>query len=42
LPTPSIRRWACLFADLGKSEVPLGTEIWCPEEIFVPRLPIAR
>lgn len=42
LPTHSIRRWACLFADLGKSEVPLGTEIWCPEEIFVPRLPIAR
>ena len=41
-PTPAIRRWACLFADLGKSEVPLGTEIWCPDDVFVPRLPIAR
>ena len=41
-PTPAIRRWACLFEDLDKSEVPLGTEIWCPEDVFVPRLPIAR
>lgn len=41
-PTPTVRRWACLFADLAKSELPLGTEIWCPEEIFVARLPIAR
>jgi len=41
-PAPAMRRWACLFEDLGKSEVPLGTEIWCPEDVFVPRLPIAR
>ena len=26
-PTPAIRRWACLFEDLAKPEVPIGTEI---------------
>ena len=41
-PTPAVRRWACLFKELDKSEVPLGAEIWCPADVFVPRLPIAR
>jgi hypothetical protein len=41
-PTPAIRRWACLFQDLGKHDVPLGTEIWCEESLFNTRLPIVR
>ena len=41
-PTPAIRRWACMFEDLAKSEVPIGTEIWCPDDVFRPRLTIAR
>jgi hypothetical protein len=41
-PTPAIRRWACLFRDLGKTEVPIGTEIWCDEAAFMPTLRTAR
>ena len=39
-PTPTIRRWACLFRDLGKPDLPIGTEIWCDESVFNMRLPI--
>ena len=41
-PTPSSPRWALMFADLAKSEVPIGTEIWCADGVFRPRLTIAR
>jgi hypothetical protein len=41
-PTPSTPRWALMFADLAKSEVPIGTEIWCADDVFRPRLTIAR
>jgi len=41
-PTPAIRRWALLFKDLSKAAVPIGTEIWCAEDVFVRGLPIAR
>ena len=42
LPTPAVRRWACLFEDLGKEDLPLGTEIWCDDAVLRPRLPTAR
>src|SRR5262245_7286947 len=41
-PTPTTPRWACLFEDLAKSEVPIGTEVWCPDEVLPRRLTIAR
>ena len=41
-PTPSMQRWALMFEALAKSEVPIGTEIWCPDDVFRPRLTIAR
>jgi len=41
-PTPSIRRWACLFEDLSKTEVPIGTEIWCDDAALMPALRTAR
>jgi hypothetical protein len=34
-PVPAIRRWGCMFRSLGKAEVPIGTEIWCAESVFV-------
>jgi hypothetical protein len=27
-PPPKERRWACMFRELSKAEVPLGTELW--------------
>jgi hypothetical protein len=41
-PAPSIQRWALMFRDLAKSEVPIGTEIWCPDDVLRRRLTIAR
>jgi hypothetical protein len=41
-PTPAIRRWTLTFKTLEKGDVPIGTEIWCPESVFMPRLPGAR
>ena len=41
-PPPGIRGWTCMFKTLAKSEVPIGTEIWCPDDVFRPRLTIAR
>jgi hypothetical protein len=41
-PTPALRRWACVLPELGKHDVPLGTEIWCDESVFNTRLPIVR
>jgi hypothetical protein len=41
-PTPAAQRWACLFPTLGKADVPIGTEVWCPESAFMPSLhPVA-
>lgn len=34
-PTPAIQRWGCMFRSLGKADVPIGTEVWCPEEAFL-------
>jgi hypothetical protein len=41
-PTPAIQRWGLLFKDLAKSDVPIGTEIWCPDDVFMRRLTLAR
>ena len=41
-PTPAVQRWACLFKDLAKADVPIGTEIWCSEDVLLRRLTIAR
>jgi len=35
-PSPAVHRWACLFASLGKPDVPIGTEIWCADDVFAP------
>lgn len=34
-PPPSVRRWGCMFRSLDKMDVPIGTEIWCAEEVFL-------
>ena len=41
-PTPAVQRWACMFKELAKADVPIGTEIWCPDSVFMPRLLNAR
>lgn len=35
-PLPAAQRWMCLFASLGKADVPIGTEIWCPDNVLRP------
>jgi hypothetical protein len=34
-PPPQIKRWGCIFGTLGKEEIPVGTEVWCEDEIFL-------
>jgi hypothetical protein len=34
-PPPAVRRWNCMFKSLNKTEVPIGTEVWCAEEVFL-------
>ena len=34
-PTPKVLRWACLFRSLTKSDVPIGTEVWCDDDLFL-------
>src|SRR5258706_16224357 len=34
-PTPTVHRWNCLFKSLGKGEVPIGTEVWCEDDLFL-------
>jgi hypothetical protein len=34
-PPPKVHRWNCSFKSLGKTEVPVGTEVWCPNDLFV-------
>ena len=34
-PTPAVHRWSCMFKSLGKAEVPIGTEVWCEEDLFL-------
>jgi hypothetical protein len=34
-PPPAIRRWNCMFKSLNKAEVPIGTEVWCGEDLFL-------
>ena len=35
-PAPAIRRWGCMFKSLDKAQVPIGTEVWCSEQVFLP------
>jgi hypothetical protein len=35
-PPPSVHRWCCVFKSLDKAQVPIGTEVWCSEQIFLP------
>ena len=41
-PAPAVRRWTCTFKALAKEDIPIGTEIWCRDSLFMPRLPSAR
>jgi hypothetical protein len=34
-PPPAVLRWGCMFKSLSKADVPVGTEIWCDEELFL-------
>ena len=34
-PPPTVRRWACMFGSLAKADVPIGTEVWCGEDLFL-------
>jgi hypothetical protein len=42
LPASAVQRWSCLFADLGKADVPIGTEVWCGDDVSMRSLPILR
>lgn len=33
-PTPPVQRWCCLFRQLQKADVPVGTEIWYDEAVI--------
>lgn len=35
-PPEPVKRWACTFRDLDKGAVPVGTEIWCDDDLFSP------
>ena len=34
-PPPLVHRWACIFRTLRKEDVPVGTEIWCDDDVFL-------
>jgi hypothetical protein len=34
-PPPPVLRWCCVFKSLSKMDVPIGTEIWCDEKLFL-------
>jgi hypothetical protein len=34
-PPPAVGRWVCVFKSLDKEQVPIGTEVWCSEQIFL-------
>lgn len=34
-PPPAVRRWGCMFKSLDKAQVPIGTEVWCSEQVFL-------
>ena len=34
-PPPAVRRWGCMFRVLDKTQVPLGTEVWCAAQVFL-------
>ncbi len=34
-PPPAVLRWGCMFKSLSRADVPVGTEIWCDEELFL-------
>lgn len=34
-PPPAVLRWGCMFKSLSKADVPIGTEIWCNEKLFL-------
>jgi hypothetical protein len=36
-PPPAVRRWSCMFKALGKADVPIGTEVWCAEDVLLGR-----
>jgi hypothetical protein len=38
-PPPRVRRWNCMFKALGKADVPIGTEIWCSDDLFLTAVP---
>lgn len=34
-PPPTVHRWNCMFKALDKTDVPVGTEVWCAEDLFL-------
>lgn len=32
-PTPTVQHWGCMFKARDKTEVPIGTEVWCDQQI---------
>ena len=34
-PPPAVRRWGCTFKSLDQAQVPIGTEVWCSEQVFL-------
>jgi hypothetical protein len=34
-PPPTVRRWNCMFKALSKLDIPVGTEVWCGEDVFL-------
>jgi len=35
-PPAAVRRWTCVFQSLDKAQVPIRTEVWCSEQLFLP------
>ena len=35
VPPPEVHRWNCTFRGLGKKEVPVGSEVWCSNDVFL-------
>jgi hypothetical protein len=35
-PKPDVLRWGCMFKSLQKTDVPIGTEVWCDDDAFLP------
>jgi hypothetical protein len=34
-PPPAVLQWCSMFKSLSRADVPVGTEIWCDEELFL-------